>query len=114
VYDALQGHDPDDDAQADEAVAPTRQRLERAAEGLRCGCLAAISATGAIATPVPPWPASAQALDAREEHVFPEAELARSAAFIISASEGGNHLPALRREPARFEPNSRERCWPGR
>ncbi|HBZ9029828.1 TPA: AtzE family amidohydrolase, partial [Raoultella ornithinolytica] len=25
VYDALQGHDPDDDAQADEAVAPTRQ-----------------------------------------------------------------------------------------
>ncbi|HBZ9029294.1 TPA: AtzE family amidohydrolase, partial [Raoultella ornithinolytica] len=56
----------------------------------------------------------AQALEAREEHVFPEAELARSAAFIISASEGGNHyLPALRREPARFEPNSRERLLAG-
>ncbi|HAT1689935.1 TPA: Asp-tRNAAsn/Glu-tRNAGln amidotransferase A subunit and related amidase [Raoultella planticola] len=46
--------------------------------------------------------------------MFPEAELARSAAFIISASEGGNHyLPALRREPARFEPNSRERLLAG-
>ena len=43
-----------------------------------------------------------------------EAELARSAAFIISAAEGGNQsLPALRSQPERFEPNSRERLLAG-
>ncbi|MFK3704693.1 AtzE family amidohydrolase [Klebsiella sp. NPDC088457] len=114
VYDVLQGRDPDDDFQADRAVAPTSHLLERGAEGLRCGVLGGYftrwcddDARAAVAR-------VAQALDAREEHLFPEAELARSAAFIISASEGGNqYLPALRREPERFEPNSRERLLAG-
>lgn len=114
VYDALQGHDPDDDAQADEAVAPTRQRLERGAEDLRCGVLGGYFSDWCDSDARAAVARVAQALEAREEHVFPEAELARSAAFIISASEGGNHyLPALRREPARFEPNSRERLLAG-
>jgi aspartyl-tRNA(Asn)/glutamyl-tRNA(Gln) amidotransferase subunit A len=56
----------------------------------------------------------AKALDVQDELQFPDAELARSAAFIISASEGGNqYLPALRREPERFEPHSRERLLAG-
>ncbi len=57
---------------------------------------------------------AAKALDVQDELQFPDAELARSAAFIISASEGGNqYLPALRREPERFEPHSRERLLAG-
>ena len=45
---------------------------------------------------------------------FPQAELARSAAFIISAAEGGNqYLPLLRSQPNRFEPLSRERLLAG-
>ncbi|HFZ1654354.1 TPA: amidase [Klebsiella aerogenes] len=56
----------------------------------------------------------ARYLEASEEFLFPEAELARASAFIISASEGGNqYLPALRREPERFEPHSRERLLAG-
>ena len=39
---------------------------------------------------------------------------ARSAAFIISASEGGNqYLTDLRHSPERFEPHSRERLLAG-
>lgn len=45
---------------------------------------------------------------------MPEAELARSAAFIMTAAEGGNHyLPALRQVPEQFELNSRERLLAG-
>ncbi len=56
----------------------------------------------------------ARALDAHEEVQFPEAELARTAAFVLSASEGGNHyLPALQREPQRMDPHSRERLLAG-
>lgn len=64
--------------------------------------------------PVRPSLASPGALAAHEAVIFPEAELARSAAFILSAAEGGNqYLPALRSQPERFEPNSRERLLAG-
>jgi aspartyl-tRNA(Asn)/glutamyl-tRNA(Gln) amidotransferase subunit A len=57
---------------------------------------------------------AAKALNVNDEIVLPEAELARAAAFIITASEGGNHyLPALRHSPERFEPLSRERLLAG-
>ena len=56
----------------------------------------------------------AQALQAQDDVVIAEAELARSAAFIMTASEGGNHyLPALRQQPDLFEPHSRERLLAG-
>ncbi|MDJ1656941.1 AtzE family amidohydrolase [Raoultella sp. Ech2A] len=114
VYDALQGRDPGDGFQADKASERTSNLLPRGLEGLRCAVLGGYfsrwcddDARAAVAR-------VAQALDAREELLFPEAELSRSAAFIISASEGGNHyLPALRREPERFEPHSRERLLAG-
>lgn len=45
---------------------------------------------------------------------MPEAELARSSAFLLTAAEAGNqYLPALRVSPERFEPNSRERLLAG-
>ncbi|KHJ65232.1 amidase, partial [Pantoea rodasii] len=51
---------------------------------------------------------------ASEEVTMPNAEIARSAAFIMTGVEGGNHyLPALRRMPEQFEPNSRERLLAG-
>jgi hypothetical protein len=57
---------------------------------------------------------TAKALQADEEVIMAEAELARSAAFIMTASEGGNHyLPALRQHPEQFEPHSRERLLAG-
>ncbi|AUX71830.1 AtzE family amidohydrolase [Erwinia pyrifoliae] len=114
VYDVLQGRDASDSFQADKAVQPVTPLLDAGLEGLRCGVLGGWfqqwcddDARAAVAS-------AARALDACEEIVLPQAELARSAAFIITASEGGNHyLPELRHAAERFEPLSRERLLAG-
>lgn len=114
VYDVLQGRDGNDSFQADKAVQPVTPLLDAGLEGLRCGVLGGWfqqwcddDARAAVAS-------AARALDACEEIVLPQAELARSAAFIITASEGGNHyLPELRHAAERFEPLSRERLLAG-
>lgn len=114
VYDVLQGQDPADSFQADRASEPTAARLSRGLDGLRCATLGGYFSTWCDNDARAAVARVARALDVQEELIFPEAELARSAAFIISASEGGNqYLPALRREPERFEPNSRERLLAG-
>ncbi|ADP11664.1 amidase [Erwinia sp. Ejp617] len=114
VYNVLQGRDASDSFQADKAVQPVTPLLDAGLEGLRCGVLGGWfqqwcddDARAAVAS-------AARALDASEEIVLPQAELARSAAFIITASEGGNHyLPELRHAAERFEPLSRERLLAG-
>ena len=114
VYDLLQGADHADAFQADRPLTATLPGLSQGNEGLRCGVLGGFfdrwcdeDARAAVAV-------VAAALEAQEEVLMPEAELARSAAFIITATEGGNHyLPALRQMPEQFEPNSRERLLAG-
>lgn len=114
VYDLLQGADPADAFQAVRPPEATLPGLLQGSEGLRCGVLGGFfarwcdeDARAAVAT-------VAAALEAQEEVVMPEAQLARSAAFIMTAAEGGNHyLPALRQKPEVFEPNSRERLLAG-
>jgi len=114
VYDALQGRDSTDAFQADQSPQPTLAALSKGQEGLRCGVLGGYfhqwcneDARAAVAT-------TARALNASDEVTFADAEIARSSAFLISASEGGNHyLPALRATPERFEPLSRERLLAG-
>lgn len=114
VYDALQGRDPQDGFQADKALHPVFNQLERGADGLRVGVLdgyfhtwCSENARTAVAT-------VARALNAQDNVTLPDAELARNAAFLITASEGGNlYLPALRSQPERFEPLSRERLLAG-
>jgi aspartyl-tRNA(Asn)/glutamyl-tRNA(Gln) amidotransferase subunit A len=92
----------------------TRPLLERGLDGLRCAVLGGYFTTWCDADARDAVARVAKALDVQDELQFPDAELARSAAFIISASEGGNqYLPALRREPERFEPHSRERLLAG-
>jgi aspartyl-tRNA(Asn)/glutamyl-tRNA(Gln) amidotransferase subunit A len=91
----------------------TRPLLDRGLDGLRC-VLGGIShwcdadARAAVAR-------VAKALDAHDELLFPDAELARSAAFIISASEGEISTCL------RFEASPRDLslipasgCWQGR
>lgn len=114
VYDVLQGHDPQDGFQATQDRQPVAALLDRDLDGLRFGVLGGYfqqwcddSARDAV-TQV------AKALNASEEVILAEAELARTSAFIISASEGGNsYLPALRSSPESFEPLSRERLLAG-
>ncbi len=114
VYDLLQGHDVNDGFQAPQPLQPVSQLLTQGADGLRCATLGGWflqwcdpQAQQAVAR-------VAKALQASTTVELPEAELARNAAFILSASEGGNHyLPQLRQAPGEFEPNSRERLLAG-
>ena len=114
VYDLLQGHDSRDAFQADRPVAPTFPALAQGDSGLRCGVLGGFFTTWCDEDARTALAVAAHALQANQEVEMPEAELARSAAFIMTASEGGNHyLPALRQMPEQFEPNSRERLLAG-
>ncbi|GLR10351.1 Asp-tRNA(Asn)/Glu-tRNA(Gln) amidotransferase GatCAB subunit A [Mixta theicola] len=114
VYDALQGHDVEDAFQAKVAPQPALAQLNNGPEGLRCAVLGGYfqrfsdnDAQQAVAT-------AARALEASELLELDELDIARSAAFIITAAEGGNrYLPALRSQPERFEPLSRERLLAG-
>lgn len=114
VYDVLQGCDSNDAFQASHPVAPTLPGLTQGDSGLRCGILGGFFSTWCDDDARVALAIAANALQAREEVQIPEAELARSAAFIMTASEGGNHyLPALRQLPEQFEPHSRERLLAG-
>ena len=114
VYEALQGRDPRDAFQADMPHAPVSTLLTHGLEGLRCAVLGGYFSAWCDNDAREAVNRAARALNATDELIFPQAELSRSAAFIISASEGGNqYLPALRREPHRVEPHSRERLLAG-
>ena len=114
VYDALQGRDPGDGFQADKASERTANLLSRGLEGLRCATLGGYFTTWCDNDARAAVARVAGSLAAHEELIFPEAELARSAAFIISAAEGGNqYLPALRSVADRFERNCGERLLAG-
>lgn len=114
VYDLLQGADHTDAFQADRPLAATLPGLSQGSEALRCGLLGGFFARWCDEDARAAVAVVAAALDAQEEVLMPDAELARSAAFIMTAAEGGNHyLPALRQTPEQFEPNSRERLLAG-
>lgn len=114
VYDALQGHDAQDAFQANVAVQPVSGQLDRGMEGLRCAVLGGFFRQWSDAEAQQAVATVARALEASEELSIEEVEIARSAAFIITASEGGNrYLPLLRSQPERFEPLSRERLLAG-
>ncbi|MDY0899604.1 AtzE family amidohydrolase [Pantoea agglomerans] len=114
VYDLLQGADHTDAFQAAHPLTSTLPGLSQGSEGLRCGVLGGFFARWCDEDARAAVAVVAAALDAQEEVLMPDAELARSAAFIMTAAEGGNHyLPALRQTPEQFEPNSRERLLAG-
>lgn len=114
VYDALQGPDAQDAFQADEPVTLTAPLLDRGQEGLRTAVLGGFFADGCDDDARAAVARVAQALEAQAQLELPQAALARSAAFIITASEGGNqYLPLLRTMPEQFEPLSRERLLAG-
>jgi 1-carboxybiuret hydrolase len=113
AYDAMQGFDPDDAACADHPADPVTPLLDRGAEGLRvavasdyfkCKSGEACYAIDRVAA----------ALGANRDIEIPQAERARSAAFIITASEGASlHLQRLRTRAADFDPAVRDRLLAG-
>ena len=113
VYDVMQGRDPGDRWQQQRDPCPTAATLERALPP-RCAVIGGWFEQWSDADARDAVLRVGRALNADREAILPEVALARSAAFLLTAAEGGNHyLPALRAEPERMEPNSRERLLAG-
>ncbi|WP_334150251.1 AtzE family amidohydrolase [Hyphomicrobium sp.] len=114
VYDALQGHDASDPVCAPRVVEPAAAAIAKGHEGLRIavasGYFRADAEPGALAA----LDRAANALGATEEVDIPRAAEARAAAFLITNAEGSAlHLERLRRRPADFDPDTRDRFLAG-
>jgi 1-carboxybiuret hydrolase len=113
AYDAMQGHDRDDPVSAHREVEPVVPLLERGAAGLRvavaggyfkCRTAETVSAIDRVAA----------ALGANRDIELPQAERARAAAFVITASEGAAlHLDRLRTRARDYDPAVRDRLIAG-
>lgn len=114
AYDAMQGPDPLDPGCHAQYVQPVSEYLTLGVDGLRIGVLGGYFRDHAGAAAREACDTAARALGAADEVIWPDAQLGRTAAFVVTASEGGNlHLPDLRRRPEDFEPLSVDRFTAG-
>jgi AtzE family amidohydrolase len=113
-FDVLHGHDPGDPASSDRPYGPTARQLDRGIEGLRLALAGGYFARGGHPEALDAVAALAEALGVEDRVTFPEAGRARSAAMVITASEGAQaHLADLRRRPGDFDPMTRDRFLAG-
>ena len=114
AYDCLQGPDARDAACSQRAIEPILSHLGEKLGGLRVARLAGYFDTHAGDEARWAANAAAHALGATDEIDLHGADVARAAAFVITAAEGGNlHLDALRTHYDEFEPLSRDRLIAG-
>ncbi len=114
TYDALQGPDPEDPGCHALRIQPTAWQIDAGLKGLRIGVLGGYFEEHASPLARKAAEIAAEVLGARRGVTWPDAALARAAAFITSASEGGSlHLPMLRERAADFEPLSVDRFIAG-
>jgi aspartyl-tRNA(Asn)/glutamyl-tRNA(Gln) amidotransferase subunit A len=113
AYDTMQGFDADDPACADRAVEPVVPHLDKGTGGLRIA-VATGYFKGKTAEAVAAVDSVASALGANRDIDIPQAERARSAAFVITASEGASlHLDRLRARAKDYDPAVRDRLIAG-
>ncbi len=113
-YDAMQGPDPDDPACAARPADPVTPSLDAGAAGLRIAVATGYFRQGASSQALAAVERVAQALGATAEIDLPDTTLARSAAYIISTTEGAAlHLRRLRTRPDEFDPDVRDRLLAG-
>jgi 1-carboxybiuret hydrolase len=114
AYDAMQGPDPEDPVCTDRPAEPTSGTLASGVDGLRIAV-----AGGYFRKSLFPEAAEAvrrvvDALGAKAEIDIPEAQRARAAAYVITASEGAAlHLERLRTRAHDFDPAMRDRLIAG-
>jgi len=112
AYNAMQGTDAGDAACARIAAEPIS--MPSGARALRVARLTGYFDRYAGEAARSASRRAAQALGATDEIELPEVDRARAAAFVITASEGGErHLDTLRRHYDDFEPLSRDRFIAG-
>jgi amidase/aspartyl-tRNA(Asn)/glutamyl-tRNA(Gln) amidotransferase subunit A len=114
AYDALQQPDPLDPGSHALRVQPVSPALGRGINGLRIGVLGGYFHDNAGPDARRVVALAGRTLGAQAEVLWPDAALARAAAFIITASEGGSlHLGDLRTRADDFEPLSVDRFIAG-
>jgi 1-carboxybiuret hydrolase len=113
AYDAMQGADPADAACTEREIEPTTSLLDKDIEGLRVAVAGGYFKARDAET-VSAIDRVGSALGANRDIEVPEADRARSAAFIITASEGASlHLDRLRTRAHDFDPAVRDRLIAG-
>ncbi|MGI0489532.1 AtzE family amidohydrolase [Pantanalinema rosaneae CENA516] len=114
VFDALQGYDPADPVCTQRPPEACLPQLTKGIEGLRIAVADDYFRQGAEPEVLAAVETIATALKTTQTVTIPEAARARSAAFIITASEGSNlHLDDLRQRPQDFDPATRDRFLAG-
>lgn len=114
TYDALQGPDAHDPGCHATHVEPTATTLSHGIKGLRIGVLGGYFDAHSNAPARDVVEQAAHVLGAVDRVEWPDADIARAAAFVITASEGGSlHLPNLRTRMDAFEPLSVDRFIAG-
>jgi 1-carboxybiuret hydrolase len=113
-YDVMQGPDVDDPACTQRPPEPALPELPRGLEGLRIAVAGGYFQKGAAPEALAALDRVAKAAGARDVVEIPEAQRARSAAYVITATEGAAlHLGRLRNQAADFDPAVRDRLIAG-
>jgi aspartyl-tRNA(Asn)/glutamyl-tRNA(Gln) amidotransferase subunit A len=114
AYDAMQGFDPADPVCADRPAEPVSGLLDRGIDGLRIAAADGYFRAGASRQALDALQAVASVLSSDEAVTVPDAALARSAAYIITAAEGAAlHMDRLRSRPDDFDADVRDRLIAG-
>lgn len=113
-YDAMQGPDAADPACAQRPLEPVMPKLEGGIDGLRIAIAGGYFAKGGEPYAHAAVVAIAKALGVSRAVEVPEAGRGRSAAYVITATEGANlHRQRLRQRPQDFDPDTRDRFIAG-
>jgi AtzE family amidohydrolase len=114
AFDLMQGADPTDPVCTLRPPQACLPQLDRGIDGLRIAIADGYFAQGGEPEVFAAVAQVAEALSATQQVVIPEAQRARAAAYVITASEGSNlHLPRLKTCPQDFDPATRDRFLAG-
>jgi len=114
AYDAMQGPDPEDPVCVDRPIEPALRTLAKGTKGLRIAVAGGYFKKGLFPEACVALDRVAAALHANAEIEIPEAQRARSAAYVITASEGASlHLARLRTRANDYDPAVRDRLIAG-
>ncbi|HBK06534.1 MAG TPA: AtzE family amidohydrolase [Acetobacteraceae bacterium] len=114
AYDAMQGYDAADPACVDRPVEPVSGLLDSGVDGLRIASAGGYFRAGASAEALTALDSIAAALGCAETVMIPEAQRARSSAYVITTTEGAAlHMQRLRTRPDDFDADVRDRLIAG-
>jgi aspartyl-tRNA(Asn)/glutamyl-tRNA(Gln) amidotransferase subunit A len=114
TFDVLQGEDDRDPVCTNRPPEFCLPQIQQGTSGIRIAIADDYFTQGATPEALAVVQEVAKALNVDEYVTIPEANRARAAAFVITASEGANlHLEKLRSRPQDFDPATRDRFLAG-